>query len=631
MSEKYNLKKYSWLSNIIFNIKAAEIWDKKLFRYQFLTVLPNVAGTYLGFLLPSELLRGLEYQWPVTKLMLSTFVIASGLCLLKLLDKGMMEYIYRVSPRLTLYYEKCCYRKIMRLNYDMLEEPECSKLIGNTWNVLRNEYATRESVSAVPQILCGMAGVFWYGIMIALKSRVIILLAAANTFLSIFLMLKIRKKHAQIHQKIGSYTKETAYISKQSMDKAAGKDIRIYQMTDWFLKKYDSSLSGMDGLFKQIHDKYFCLSVSDALMTFFLNLFSYLYLIELLMKEEITASLFVLYIGLIGSFSAYFGQLMDRLAALNPIGISLNYIRNFLDLEEDPDWGKGIGAEKIAEMKKAGVQIELKGVSYSYPDKQQETLSDINLIISPGEKLALIGLNGAGKTTLVKLLCGFYRPTKGEILINKIPVSDFSREEYYELMSVLFQDATLLPMALDHNLTGEIPKEIDREHLNWALAMSGFEEKYNKLAEGGETLLVREVNEEALDFSGGEKQKLLFARALYKKTPLMILDEPTAALDPIAENETYMKLGEAAKNRTCVYISHRLSSTRFCDRIILMEHGRITEEGTHEELMAKGMRYAQLFELQSRYYKEQAKRRKRSTDLDDMFTEQDSEEGIFYE
>ena len=161
--------------------------------------------------------------------------------------------------------------------------------------------------------------------------------------------------------------------------------------------------------------------------------------------------------------------------------------------------------------------------------------------------------------------------------------------------------------------------------------MSGFEEKYNKLAEGGETLLVREVNEEALDFSGGEKQKLLFARALYKKTPLMILDEPTAALDPIAENETYMKLGEAAKNRTCVYISHRLSSTRFCDRIILMEHGRITEEGTHEELMAKGMRYAQLFELQSRYYKEQAKRRKRSADMDDMFTEQDSEEGIFYE
>lgn len=280
-------------------------------------------------------------------------------------------------------------------------------------------------------------------------------------------------------------------------------------------------------------------------MTFFLNLFSYLYLIDLLMKGEFTASLFVLYIGLIGSFSSYFSQLMDRLNGLNPICISLGYIREFLELEEEPGWSEGIGRERLAKLKKEGVRVELKGVSFSYPDQEQEALSDVNLTISSGEKLALIGLNGAG--------------------------------------------------------------------------------------DAGETLLVREANADAIDFSGGEKQKLLFARALYKRAPLLILDEPTAALDPITENEMYIKFADAAENRTCVYISHRLSSTRFCDRIILMEHGRITEEGTHEELMKKGARYAQLFEVQSRYYKEQEARRRQSAAMDDVFAGLNDEKGVFYE
>ena len=227
-----------------------------------------------------------------------------------------------------------------------------------------------------------------------------------------------------------------------------------------------------------------------------------------------------------------------------------------------------------------------------------------SLTISPGEKLALIGLNGAGKTTLVKLLCGFYRPTEGEILLNGIPVSDFGREEYYALIAVLFQDSALLPMTLDFNLTGESPEHIDYNRLEKALLLSGFHEKYHSLPRKGETLLT--------DFSGGEKQKLLFAKTLYKDAPLMILDEPAAALDPIAENEMYLKFDEAAKGRTCLYISHRLSSTRFCDRILLMEDGAIMEEGTHEELIARDGRYARLFEVQSKYYKEQEERRRKS-------------------
>ncbi len=594
-----------WLSNILFNTKASKAWDPKLFYYQFLPVLPNVTATYLGVLLPAELVRGLESHWDFRMLLIYILILSFCICLLNIADRGMQEYLYRNYPTLVMYYEKNCYRKIMNLNYGMLEDPSVSGLIGNTWNVLRNEFGFRNALCAVPKILSGMAGILWYGSLIAQKSFLILILTVVNALFAGLFMALLRKKHQRLHEKVGTYSRKTSYINRQAMDKQAGKDIRMYQMTGWFLKKYDRALSDMDSIFRQIHNGYFLRSAGDAALTLLTNGFTYFYLISLLIKGEMTASAFVLYIGLAGSLFNYSSLLMNELLVLNPVCVSVTYIRQFLALPESPGWSeKGIGKERMEKLKEQGVQVELKNVSYSYPGAAKAVLSHLHLTISPGEKLALIGLNGAGKTTLVKLLCGFYRPTEGEILLNGIPVSDFGREEYYALIAVLFQDSALLPMTLDFNLTGESPEHIDYNRLEKALLLSGFHEKYHSLPRKGETLLT--------DFSGGEKQKLLFAKTLYKDTPLMILDEPAAALDPIAENEMYLKFDEAAKGRTCLYISHRLSSTRFCDRILLMEDGAIMEEGTHEELIARDGRYARLFEVQSKYYKEQEERRRKS-------------------
>lgn len=600
-----------WLGNILYNIKASKAWDQKLFYYQFLPALPSVTATYLGLLLPARLVEGLEEGWEIQRLLAYVFVLYMGMCLLKMVDKGMNEYLYRNYPTLIMYYEKLCYGKVMSLDYRMLEEPETGKLMGNTWNVLRSEFGFRNSLCAIPQILSSLAGIGWYGFLIARKSYVILLLTLANTLLNTLFLSLLRKKQERLHKKIGVYSKKTAYINRASMDRQAGKDIRIYRMTDWFLQKYDRALGDMDAIYRQIHNGAFLRAAGEAMAAFLVNGFSYFYLIRLLVKGEISASGFVLYMGLVGSLSGYFAQLMGQLLVLNPVSVSVGYIRQFLALPESPDWSKeGVGRGKLEELKREGIKVEFQKVSYTYPGGQEPVLHEIDLTIAPGEKLALIGLNGAGKTTLVKLLCGFYRPTQGRILINHIPVSDFGREEYFELISVLFQDATLLPMTMDFNLTGKAPEEIDRKRLTWALKVSGFLEKYQSLPEKGESLLVREVSG-AVDFSGGERQKLLFARALYKEAPLMILDEPTAALDPIAENEMYLKFDEAAQGRTCVYISHRLSSTRFCDRILLMEQGQVKEEGTHEELMARGGRYRELFEMQSRYYREQEEQKRR--------------------
>ena len=465
-------------------------------------------------------------------------------------------------------------------------------------------------------------GVVFYGILIGRKSIILVLLMLFSVSVSMGLLSFARKKHGQYHAKLSRYAKEIAYINRQSLESGAGKDIRIYRMLDFFMKKYDEGLEGMSKTFGIIHDWYMLRSAANALVGFMVDMLAWGYLLYMLVGGKITTAEFVLYLGLINGFGSYLENLIRSAMGLAPMSVAISYIREFLEL--DNQW-KGTG-----EKESGALTVEFKGVSYTYPSAKEPTLKDINLTIRQGEKLALIGLNGAGKTTLVKLICGFYHPTGGEIYVNGKPVTDYDRDKYYEMVSVLFQDTTILPLTLDMNITGQLPEEIDRKRLNHALELAGFLDKYNSLPKKGETLLVREVNKESVDFSGGERQKLFFARALYKNGGLMILDEPTAALDPIAENELYEHFAEAAADRTTVYISHRLSSTKFCDRIVLLEHGRIIEEGTHDLLMEAGGRYAELFEIQRRYYQSQERLKARSEAMGDEYVET-KEEGVFDE
>ena len=210
----------------------------------------------------------------------------------------------------------------------------------------------------------------------------------------------------------------------------------------------------------------------------------------------------------------------------------------------------------------------------------------------------MVGLNGAGKTTCVKLLCGLYRPTGGRILINGVDMLQYRHEDYYRLFTAVFQELNFLPLSVEQNVALCAPEEIDRAKLARCLQMAGMEERISRLPLGERSLMNKEVNLDAVNFSGGELQRLLLARALYKDAPVLILDEPTAALDPIAENELYQRYGQLTEEKTSLFISHRLSSTRFCDRILFLEKGAVVEEGTHDQLMEQGGRYAQLYEVQ---------------------------------
>jgi ATP-binding cassette subfamily B protein len=248
------------------------------------------------------------------------------------------------------------------------------------------------------------------------------------------------------------------------------------------------------------------------------------------------------------------------------------------------------------------ISIELRDICFSYGDKV--IFDHFNLKIEEGKKIALVGINGAGKSTLIKLILNLLKPDSGEIIINGIDSRDIDISSYFDQFSVAFQDALVLAYGIDVNISMKSREETDQKKVDEVIELSGLSEKVSSLPKGKFTSAEKYLDREGTELSGGERQKLILARALYKDAPVLILDEPSSALDPIAEAELYEKYHDMTRNKTSIYISHRLSSTKFCDEVLLLDQGRIVERGTHEELMKAGKQYAHMFQVQSQYYNE---------------------------
>jgi len=249
--------------------------------------------------------------------------------------------------------------------------------------------------------------------------------------------------------------------------------------------------------------------------------------------------------------------------------------------------------------------LEFRKVSFRYPKSENFVLKEVSLTLREGDSLSIVGVNGAGKTTFIKLLCRLYDPTEGVILLNGIDIRKYRYDDYLALFSVVFQDFKLLSQPLGKN--GAASEDYDRARAEDCLRRAGFGERLDQLPQGLDTWLYRDFDENGVEISGGEAQKIALARALYKDAPFIILDEPTAALDPIAEAEIYSRFDEIVGDKTAIYISHRLSSCRFCDKIAVFDQGEIVQVGTHEELLAdpKG-KYYELWNAQAQYYAKDA-------------------------
>ena len=389
------------------------------------------------------------------------------------------------------------------------------------------------------------------------------------------------------------------YLRRQALDPANGKDIRLYRMSAWFKRAFAQVLDRNVELRNIEYGAFECAGYVAAACALVRDGASYAALIWLLFAGSIDLPAFLLLAGMVSGFGTWMQAAFDSLSELT---VQLRHVSAYREVHDDcAPAARGTNA---APNPGRAHEIRLDHVSFSH-DGSTDAVHDLTLTIRPGEKIALVGVNGAGKTTLVKLLCGLYRPTSGTIYLDGVDVASIDPRSLWREFSVVFQDCFPFSFTVADNVScsaGE--KDVDLARLDACLAQADLAEKVAGLPRGSATYLGQDVDPEGVSLSGGETQRLMLARALYKGAPVVLLDEPTAALDPLAERQMYERYDELTAGKTSVFISHRLSSTRFCERILYMEGGRVVEQGTHEELMAAAGGYARMFETQARYYED---------------------------
>ena len=442
-----------------------------------------------------------------------------------------------------------------------------------------------------------------FGIYLALflsLDPVLILLAVATAALSYVCSLRTNKWSYDHRQEGAALGQKMSYIRQTAGDRGALKDIQIFGMSSWLRQVHDAVLK----LFRdfQLREQRVRLlgDLAEVALTFLRNGAAYGYLLVLALGEGLSVSEFLLYFTAVGNFTTWVTGILKGFGELHQFSLELSSVRSYI---EAPEPFRMEGGKAIEPDTSLPYTLELRDVSFRYPGAEKDTLSHIDLTVRPGEKLAIVGLNGAGKTTLMKLCCGLLDPTGGQVLLNGEDIRDFNRRDYYRLFSTVFQDFSVFDTTFADNVT-QVTESPDTAGMEDAVKRAGLWEKYQSLPQGGATHIGQGIYEDGLLLSGGELQRLMLARALYKNGPIIILDEPTAALDPIAEHQLYLRYSQLTQGRTSFYISHRLASTRFCDRILLLGQGRILEEGTHQSLLELGGEYARLFAVQSRYYQD---------------------------
>ncbi len=448
-------------------------------------------------------------------------------------------------------------------------------------------------------ILATILNFLLFGGVVSMLHPLIVVLLAVGCAITYAMTIWERKANYRQQDARNAADKRRRYVHHLAGTFKFGKDIRLYRMQGYLHTVSGRILKTCQGFVELWERRSFLTATVSFLVVLVRDGLAYGFLIYKAVAGEVDAAEFVLYFNATAALSGYMTDILTNWGKVAEGSLQISDFREDLEIKDKLNHGKGIPTPK------GPFTIEFKDVCFKYPMGEKQILDHVSFKIKAGEKIALVGLNGAGKTTLTMLMCGLLLPDSGEVLIDGHSILEYNRDELYDLFGLVPQNYNLLPMSIGRNIACAMTEEdIDRQKLWACLETAGLAEKIQSLPRKENTPLHREIYPEAVELSGGEKQKLLLARLLYKDPPCIILDEPTAALDPIAENRMYQKYNEITANATSVFISHRLASTRFCDRIFLLDGAKFAEEGTHDELMAAGKKYRELFDIQSKYYRE---------------------------
>lgn len=589
------LKGKKTLSRLVFLLRYSWGISKRLFAASAISIVLDTVEPFVLLILPKFIideLTGLKRWDIVLHYILLLIGVTALIRAVRLLFSVFINMSVNRADMLTgIHYS----RFFLSMDYEKLEDGSIRDAQQKVSQNVRPNALIYEDLRGLLTSLFRLLG---YSYLIFSLHPLVLLLVAAVVAANYVLSLRREKNQYEFQKNIASNTRKFDYLFHTMIDFRFAKEVRINRVSRWLSGKFEEVLSQYAGSYAGFQRRQWLYSAVASLIGFCQTVVMYGYAALQAVRGAISIGDFSVYLGAIFNFSGSFVDLFARLSHLLYLSKYAEDYQSYTALARPAHLDKGV--IRLPE-KESRHEFEFRHVNFRYPHTEKLVLSDICLTIGTGEKLSIVGMNGAGKTTLIKLLCRLYEPTEGVILYNGTDISTIRHEDYTRLLSVVFQDFQLFSFSVAENVV--LSGKKDPEKVLDALRKGGLEDKLSTLPHGVDTAVNKEFEEDGVEFSGGEGQKLVTARAYYKDAPVVILDEPTAALDPLSENEVYMRFHEIMQGKTAIFISHRLASTRFCDRIAVFADGRIIEYGTHDQLMASGGLYNEMFSKQAEYYK----------------------------
>ena len=592
--------KYGLFSCVKYLYQILWKYERSLTFSGILTVPFSLLLSALALYTSPTVLKVLEASGRFSYIALVIFGILSAKLLLDVVNHVISEKINRVINSLDLRLMYMTEIKRRNLDWNLEYEIDAREKIMRAGNSYVGIHLYRHFSS----ILSSVLEFLLFGTVVSMLHPVFFVIIIAGNVLDYAVGTWRRRKTWEDKDAMEKVEQKSSYMTNYfGVSLEFAKDVRLYGMGEMLHNKAQA----LNKERRQIQRRWNRWNLWNSFISLLIVLIRegtvYAFLIWKAIAGDLSASEFILYFTAASSMAGFISTILGSWGEINKSALAISDYREFMELEGRLNHGNGIPVPQKP------FSIEFRDVSYQYPEGEKKILDHISFKISAGEKIALVGLNGAGKTTLTMLMCGLLLPDEGEILLDGHTLFEYNRDEMYSLFGFVPQDHHLLPVSIARNIASAMTdEEIDRDKLNRCIETAGLTEKIASLPLGPETPLTRTIHKEGVELSGGEAQKLLLARLLYKNPLCIILDEPTAALDPIAEDRMYRRYNEISANSTSVFISHRLASTRFCDRIFLLDGANFAEVGTHEELMAAGGKYRELFDIQSKYYREETEK-----------------------
>lgn len=585
----------------------------------------EIINEFLGIILAAFVIGGIINSKTLEEMLVLAGIVSASYLLLNLIERSIAGRENSHDFALDQNKQRFLWEKLMNMDYGKVEDSRTHTVFVEAVNMLKSErlglprlernirftlaggfYILVGLVLLLPITLQkpvvtkGITGFVQSGLGFAALILIVAFLEIVNTMYVNAKSMKLHAKQESHPQVLQASKEEDYYRSYVAFHYQSGKQLRIFDEQALFLEGYDRTVKSRVEIFREVWKKdikyQFVWQMINILTRILMYGFAvYRSVTGMFTPDEVVA--FALYFTKV---QTGISNVSDGYGVLKLCVPFCKHIFDFLDIPDEKYEGS-IPTEKRDDNE---YEFAFRHVYFKYPGSKDYVLKDINLTWKIGEKMALVGRNGCGKSTLVKLLCRLYDPTEGEITLNGIDIRKYKYEDYIALFSVVFQDADVFSFPMAENVAADV--SYDAERVTDCVSRAGLEERLQRMENGIETCLYKNFDENGVEISGGEVQKLCLARAVYKGAPFVILDEPTAALDPRAEYDMYTRFNEVVGTRTAVYISHRLSSCRFCDRITVMDEGKIVEQGSHEKLLEKDGVYKKLWSAQAEYYKERA-------------------------